>query len=50
LHPKFDIQGVHKIVNPTVEDWTMWLADVQIQLVFNLKEAQREYKENVYEH
>jgi hypothetical protein len=20
LHPKFDIQGVHKIMNPTIED------------------------------
>jgi hypothetical protein len=29
LHPKFVIQGVHKIMNPTVEDWTMWLVDIQ---------------------
>jgi hypothetical protein len=28
LHPKFDIQGVHKVVNPTIEDRTMWLVDV----------------------
>ncbi len=50
LHPKFDIQGVHKVVNPKVEDWTMWLMDVRTQLVSNLKEMQRQYKENVDEH
>ncbi len=50
LHPKFDIQGVHKIVNPMVKDQTMWLVDVWIQLVFNLKEAQKQYEENVDEH
>jgi hypothetical protein len=41
LHPKFDIQVVHKIMNPTIEDRTMWLIDVLIQLVSNLKEAQK---------
>jgi hypothetical protein len=28
LHPKFDIQGVQKIVNPTTKDRAMWLANV----------------------
>jgi len=50
LHPKFDIQGVHKIVNPTVGNRTMWLVDVQTQLISNLEETQRQYKENVDEH
>ncbi len=50
LHPKFDIQGVHKAVNPKVEDWTMWLMDVRTQLVSNLEEMQRQYKENANEH
>jgi hypothetical protein len=50
LHPKFDIQGVHKVMNPIVEDQTMWLADVWTQFVSNLEEAQRQYKENVDEH
>jgi len=27
LHPKFDIQGVHNVVNPTVGDWTLWSRD-----------------------
>jgi hypothetical protein len=35
LHPKFDIQGVHKVMNPTIEDSAMWLVDVQVQLVSN---------------
>jgi hypothetical protein len=50
LHPKFDIQSVHKILNPIVEGRTMWLMDVCTQLVSNLEEAQRRYKENVDEH
>jgi hypothetical protein len=37
-------------VNPTIEDQAMWLVDVQIQFVFNLKKTQRQYKENVNEH
>jgi gluconate kinase len=41
LHPKFDIQDVHKVVNPQAKDRTMWLADVRAQLVSNLEEAQR---------
>jgi hypothetical protein len=28
LHPKFDIQGVHKVLNLIGEDQTMWLANV----------------------
>jgi hypothetical protein len=28
LHPKFDIQGVNKVVNPTTKDQPMWLIDV----------------------
>jgi hypothetical protein len=50
LHPKFNIQGVHKTVNPTAKDWAMWLMDVWIQLVSNLEEMQRRYKDNVNEH
>jgi hypothetical protein len=37
-------------VNPTNEDQTMWLADVRAQLVSNIKETQRQYKENADEH
>jgi len=29
LHPKFDIQGVHKIMNLVTKDWAMWLVDVR---------------------
>jgi hypothetical protein len=47
LHPKFDIQGVHKVMNPIVEDQAMWLVDVRVQFVLNLEEAQMHYKENV---
>jgi protein required for attachment to host cells len=50
LHPKFDNQGVNKISNLTIEDWVMWLADVQVQLVSNLEEVQKRYKENDDEH
>jgi hypothetical protein len=40
LHPKFDILGVHKIMNPIVEDiQTMWLVNAWTQLIFNLEEA-----------
>jgi hypothetical protein len=28
LHPKFDIQGVNKIMNPTTKDWVVCLANV----------------------
>jgi hypothetical protein len=47
LHPKFDIQDVNKVVNPIVEHQAMWLVDVQVQLVSNLEQAQRQYKKNV---
>ncbi len=50
LHPKFDIQGVHKVMNPVAKDQAMWLVDVRVQLVYNLQEAQKRYKENVDEH
>jgi hypothetical protein len=50
LHPKFNIQSVHKVTNPIAKDWAMWLTNVWIQLVFNLEQTQRWYKENVNEH
>jgi hypothetical protein len=50
LHPKFDIQGVNKIVNPTIENWIMWLANIRTQLVSSLEKTQRWYKEDVNEH
>jgi hypothetical protein len=50
LHPTFDIQSAHKVMNLIVEDWAMWLMNVQTQLVFNLEETQGQYKENVDEH
>jgi len=37
LHPKFDIQSVNKVMNPTIEDQIMWLVDVQAQLISNLE-------------
>ncbi len=39
LHPKIDIQGVHKIVNPVAEDRAMWLTHVRTQFISNLEEA-----------
>jgi hypothetical protein len=39
LHFNFDIQGVHKVVNLMAEDWTMWLMDVWVQLIFNLEKT-----------
>jgi len=50
LHPKFDIQGVNKIMNSTTKDWVMCLANVWAQFVSNLEEIKRWYKENVDEH
>jgi hypothetical protein len=50
LHPKFDIQDVHKMMDPIVEDQAMWLVDIQVQFLLNLEEAQRHYKENVDQH
>jgi hypothetical protein len=28
LHPKFDIEGAHKVVSLVIEDRTMWLVDI----------------------
>jgi len=39
LHPKFDIQSVNKIMNPTSKEWGLWLVDIWIQLVSNLENA-----------
>jgi hypothetical protein len=39
LHPKFNIQGMHKIMNPTTKDETIWLADVWTQFIFNLEKT-----------
>ncbi len=50
LHPKFDIQVVHRVMNPTAKDQAMWLTNVRTQLLFNFKETQKWYKENVDEH
>jgi hypothetical protein len=50
LHLKFDIQGVHKVLNLIAKDWAMWLTNVWAQLVPNFKYAQRRYKENVNEY
>ncbi len=50
LQPKFDIQGVNKVMNPIAKDWAMWLAYVWAQIVFNLKKTQRQYNESVNEH
>jgi len=50
LHPKFDIQGVHKVVNPITKDRTMCFVDVRVQLLFNFEKTQRQYKDNVDEH
>jgi hypothetical protein len=37
-------------MNLVIEDWAMWLANVQAQLIYNIEESQRWYKENVNEH
>jgi len=50
LHPKFDIQSVNKVMNPTTEDQIMWLVDVWAQLISNLEKMQKWFKENAYEH
>jgi hypothetical protein len=40
LHPKSDILGVHKIMNPIVEDiQTMWLTNAQTRFISNLEES-----------
>jgi len=41
---------VNKILNLIVEDWVMWVVDVQAQLVSNLEEMQKINKENDDEH
>ncbi len=45
FHPKFDIQGVHKVMNLAIKNQTMWLVDVQAQLISNFEKTQRRYKE-----
>jgi hypothetical protein len=50
LHSKFGIQSVNKVMNPTTEDWTMWLVDVWAQFISNLEKTQKWFKENVDEH
>jgi hypothetical protein len=37
---------VNKILNLTIENWVMWLTNVQTQLVSNLEEMQKRYKDN----
>ncbi len=39
LHPKFDIQGMNKIMNPTNKKWALWLVDIWTKLVSNLDNA-----------
>jgi hypothetical protein len=29
LHPRFDIQGVNNVVNPTVEDQIAWITNIR---------------------
>jgi hypothetical protein len=41
---------VNKILNLIVEDWVMWLVEVQAQLVSNLEEVKKINKENDDEH
>jgi hypothetical protein len=50
LYLRFDIQGVNNVVNPIVENWVAWLTNIQTQLVSNLEEIRRRYKENVDAH
>jgi gluconate kinase len=40
LHPKFNIQGVHKVVHLATKDQTMWLVDVRSQFVSKFEKAQ----------
>ncbi len=42
--------GVNKIMNLIDEDQALWWVDIQTQFMFNFKEVQREYKENVDKH
>jgi hypothetical protein len=50
LHPKFDIQGVQKVMNLAIKDRAMWLVDVWSQFLSKFEEAQKWYKTNVDEH
>jgi hypothetical protein len=50
LHPMFNIQGVHNVVNPIVGDQALWFTNVQAQLVFNFEETLKCYKESANEH
>jgi len=50
LHPKFDIQGVNDVMNSIAKDWVMWLINIWTQLISNLEEAWRQYKENANKH
>ncbi len=50
LRPRLDTQGVHNVVNPIIRDRTLWLTNVQAQLVFNFEEALKHYKEFFNEH
>jgi len=44
LHPKFDIQGVDKVMNPTIEDWAMRLSN---ELEFNLYLTLKKCKDDI---
>jgi hypothetical protein len=44
------MQGVNNVVNHVIEDWAAWLINVWTQLVSNLEEYQKWYKENADEH
>ncbi len=50
LHIRFDIQGVNNVVNLATGDWVAWLIDFQTQLISNLEEVRRRYKENANKH
>ncbi len=49
LHPRFNIQGVNNVMNFLIKDRVTWLVNIQAQLVSNLEEVQRQYKENFHE-
>jgi hypothetical protein len=42
--------GVNKIMDFIGEDQASWWVDIQAQFMFNFKEVQRQYKENVDKH
>jgi hypothetical protein len=45
LHPKFDIQGVNKVMNPTTKDWAMWLLDeLELNLYLTLNKCKDDIK------